>query len=168
MSKLHNLIGKAAGSSFYTWLLNRVLSRAIPFNAPHHFKVISITPEFTEIALPYRRSNMNHVNGIHACALATLCEFTVGMTLVSKISELKYRIILKNIRMEYHYQAKMNVTAKFSLPEALLQSKIIEPLETADAIFHEFEIPVYDSANNHICTGFVNWQVKKWEKVSTK
>ncbi|MDQ3050028.1 MAG: DUF4442 domain-containing protein [Bacteroidota bacterium] len=168
MSKLHQLIARASGSAFYTWLLNRVLSQAIPFNAPHHFKVIAITPEGTEIVLPYRRSNLNHVKGIHACALATLCEYTVGVTLVSKISEREYRIILKNIRMEYHYQAKMNVSAKFSLPDELLQSVIIKPLETSDAIFHEFEIPVYDTAKNHICTGFVNWQIKKWEKVSTK
>jgi len=165
MSRLQNLIGKAQASTFYLWILNRVLSRAIPFNASHHFQVIEINPGETRIRLPYRRSNLNHVKGIHACALATLCEYTVGMTLISKISESEFRIILKNIRMEYHYQAKMDVVAKFTLTDEFLKEKIIDPLGKADAVFHEFEIDVFDTAHNRICTGYVNWQVKKWDRV---
>ena len=165
MSRLQRLTGKAAHSSFCRWILNRVLSRAIPFNAPHHFRIVNIQPGETEILLPYRRSNLNHVKGIHACALATLCEYTVGMTLISIISESQFRIILKNIRLEYHYQAKMDVTASFKITDELLNEIIRRPLETADAVFHEFEIKVIDTAQNHICTGFVNWQVKKWERV---
>jgi acyl-coenzyme A thioesterase PaaI-like protein len=142
-----------------------VLSRAVPFNAPHHFQVLNVKAGETEILLPYRRSNLNHVKGIHACALATLCEYTIGMTLIGMISENKFRIILKNIRMEYHYQAKMDVTASFKITDDVLKEVITGPLEKADAVFHEFEIKVTDTDKNHICTGFVNWQVKKWEKV---
>ncbi len=165
MSRLQQLILKASGSSFYNWILNRVLSRAIPFNAPHHLRVIKISPGAAQILLPYRRSNLNHVKGIHACALATLCEYTIGLTLISKISESQFRIILKNIRLEYHYQAKMDVTATFNIADEVLKEKITGPLQHADAVFHEFEIKVFDSAQNHICTGFVNWQVKKWDRV---
>ena len=85
MSKLQLLLKKASVSEWYKWVLNRVLSRAIPFNAPHHFRVLTVKSGHIQISLPYRRSNMNHVKGIHACALATLCEYTVGLTLISKI-----------------------------------------------------------------------------------
>ncbi len=168
MSRIHNLIDNASGSFFYKWLLNRIISFTVPFNAPHHFKIIKIQRGEVKVLLPYRRSNLNHVKGIHACALATLCEFTIGMALISKISEKEFRIILKNLRMEYHYQGKTDVIAHFFLTEEVLKNKILLPLQTDDAIFHEFEIKVIDISNNHICTGFVNWQVKKWHKVGIK
>lgn len=167
MSGIHKLISKASHSGFYRWILNRIISYTVPFNAPHHFRILNIEPGMTEIMLPYRRSNLNHVKGIHACALATLCEYTIGMSLISKISEKEYRIILKNLRVDYHYQGKTDVKARFLLEESILRDKIIIPLQNADAVFHEFEIKVTDSEQNHICTGYANWQVKKWHKVST-
>jgi len=167
MSKLQNLIAKARHSSFNKWVLNTVLSRAIPFNAPHHFKILEIKPGETKIELPYRRSNWNHVKGIHACALATLCEYTIGMTLISMISEKEYRIILKSIRVDYHYQAKLNVIADFSLTGEFVSKEITGPLQTEDAVFRELEIKLHDTDGNHVCTGFVNWQIKKWNKVKS-
>jgi len=167
MSKLRNLILKAEHSSFYRWLLNMVLARSIPFNAPHCFRVIKIKQGSAEIMLPYRRRNLNHVKGIHACALATLCEFTTGLTLISTISENEYRIILKSIRVDYHFQARMDVIASFSLNEKFIEKVITGPLQFEDAIFTEMEIKVNDMAGNHICTGFINWQVKKWNKVKS-
>jgi acyl-coenzyme A thioesterase PaaI-like protein len=167
MSKLRSLISKAQNSTFSKWMLNLILSRAIPFNKPHHFKIVEIGEGETKILLPYRRSNLNHVKGIHACALATLCEYAVGMTLISIISEEAYRIILKNIRIEYHYQAKMDVIAHFILKSDFVNEKIISPLQNSDAVFVELEVLVYDKMKNHICTGLVNWQVKKWNKVKS-
>src|SRR5215204_4635582 len=113
MPELNKLIQRASTSEFFKWVLNFVISRAVPFNAPHHFKILKINPGFVKVLLPYRRSNLNHVKGIHACALATLCEYTIGITLLSMISEKEYRIILKNLSLEYLYQAKMDVTAEF-------------------------------------------------------
>lgn len=165
MSKLQQLILKAETSFFNKWLLNLVLSRSIPFNAPHHFKIVTIKPGEVQIALPYRKSNLNHVNGIHACALATLCEFTTGLAIISLISEKEYRIILKSLRVEYLYQARMDVIGVFTISTDFLKTEITDPLHSTDAIFKEFEIRIHDSQNNHICTGFVNWQIKKWGKV---
>ncbi len=168
MSGIHKLIDKASSSHFYKWILNRIISYTVPFNAPHHFKIIKIQRGEVKVLLPYRRSNLNHVKGIHACALATLCEFTIGMALISKISEKEFRIILKNLRMDYHYQGRTDVIAQFLLTEEMLKNKLLLPLQTNDAVFHEFEIKVTDTSNNHICTGYINWQVKKWHKVGMK
>lgn len=165
MSKLSQLILKAEKSAFSKWMLNTVMSRAVPFNAPHHFTITEIRSGATRVLLPYRRSNLNHVKGVHACALATLCEYTVGMTLVSMISEKEYRIILKTIRIEYFYQAKMDVIADFKISNEFIKSQITEPLLNEDAVFIDFEVKVHDNSGNHICTGYMNWQVKKWNKV---
>jgi hypothetical protein len=48
-----------------------------------------------------------------------------------------------------------------------MNEHIFNPLKNNDAVFKELEIKVVDVQGNHICTGFVNWQVKKWNKVKT-
>ena len=168
MAGLQQLIKKSGNSAFYNWVLNRVLSKAIPFNAPHRFRIAHIQEGKTTILLPYIRSNKNHVKGIHACALAALCEYTIGITLVSCLPDDKFRLILKNLSLEYHYQAKMDVSATFVLSSEMMTAKITHPLESADSVFCELEIDVYDVSKNHICTGRANWQIKKWEKVRSK
>lgn len=168
MSKLNSLIAKASDSSFYRWMLNIAFSRAVPFNAPHRFKITSIATGSTEVKLPYRRSNLNHVKGIHACALATLCEYTSGITMVTMFSEKDYRMILKSLHMDYHYQARMDVTAKFEITREFINENVLIPLTNQDSVFLNLEIKVFDTDKNHICTCQANWQVKKWNKVKIK
>ena len=116
--------------------------------------------------LPFIRSNKNHINGIHACALATLCEYVSGLSLVRFLSADKYRIILKDIHIIYHYQAKTKVTAMFEANEILL-NEIKNKLREADAVLKELNVEVYDANQNHICTGIITWQLKNWSKVKT-
>lgn len=116
--------------------------------------------------LPFIRANKNHINGIHACALATLCEYVSGLSLVRYLSEDKYRIILKDIHILYHYQAKTKVTATFELNELLL-NEIMNQLHHTDAVLRELNVKVYDINQNHICTGIIIWQLKNWSKVRT-
>jgi hypothetical protein len=161
-------LNKAEHSAFYLWVLNNILWKKIPFNNPHKIKIERIEKGALTVSIPYKRKNQNHIKGIHACALATLCEYISGLTLISSLSEKDYRIILKNISINYHYQAKMKVQATFSLPDELIQTKIIEPLKINDSVFRELMVELYDIQNNHICSGVINWQIKKWEKVKTK
>lgn len=166
--KLSNLLAKAGKSTFWLWTLNIILWKKVPFNNPHKIKIIKIENGGLVLLLPYKRKNLNHIKSIHACALATLCEYISGLALMSSISEKEYRIILKNIHMTYHYQAKMDVVASFSLPDGFIKNEIIEPLQVSGSVMKELIVEAYDSTKNHICTGKINWQIKKWEKVKTK
>lgn len=168
MDSLHSLVKKASHSSFYLWLLNVVLWRTVPFNRPHRLKITAINDNEVCMEAPYIRRNQNHIKGIHACLLATLCEYATGFSLLLQLSPKDYRIILKNIQMTYHYQAKGPVIARFSLDQKMIEEKILQPLTEADAVFHEFPIEIYDTKNQHICTGLINWQIKSWSKVKTK
>src|SRR5688572_12028327 len=96
---LRDLIERSRNSGFGKWLLNFVLARVIPFNAPHHLTVTDAAEGRIRVRLPYKKSNLNHVKSMHACALATLCEYTTGLAIISMISEKEYRIILKNIKV---------------------------------------------------------------------
>ncbi|MDQ3190602.1 MAG: DUF4442 domain-containing protein [Bacteroidota bacterium] len=167
MKRLNRLIEKAEHSSFYLWVLNIAAARFVPFNKPHDFRIRNISNHSVEIDLPNKRSNQNHIKGIHACALATLCEYSTGLVLLSATDADFYRIILKNINITYHYQAKTDVSARFELSKEWIQSNLVGPLKENEAVFIELPIEVFDNLKNHICTGLINWQIKPWKKVKT-
>ncbi|UKN01705.1 DUF4442 domain-containing protein [Paracrocinitomix mangrovi] len=148
--------------------LNFGLGLMIPFNKPHRIKVKSLEDDKIVTTIPYRRKNLNHIKGIHACALATTAEFASGLLLLTKLEAKKYRLIMESIEMKYHYQAKMNVTAEFECTDQWIEENVKGPLSQEDQVFVKCEINLYDSNRNHIATGYTNWQIKDWEKVKTK
>jgi hypothetical protein len=165
---LQKLLKQAETSPFYKWLLNRGLNYTIPFNKPHRFQVQEISDQHLKVRLPYRRSNFNHIRGIHACALATVSEFSTGLLLIKRLDPAKYRLIMQRIEIDYHYQGKMDASAFFHISEEWLQKQIYEPLQTRESAVVECEIKIHDVAGNHLTTGKVFWQIKDWKKVKTK
>ena len=162
------IIEKAKDSAFYLKLLNWSLNRMVPFNKPHGFKVIEVADYHLKILIPYKKKNFNHIRGLHACALATLSEFTTGFLLVSRLDGKKFRLIMQRLEMEYHYQGKMNATAEFSVSEKWFTQYIYDPLKTSDAVVVPCEIKIHDVQGNHLTTGKVFWQIKNWSKVKLK
>jgi acyl-coenzyme A thioesterase PaaI-like protein len=167
MFDIQKIIEKAKTSSFSLWLLNFGLNRMVPFNRPHGFKIVKLTDESIETKLPFKTLNFNHIRSVHACALATLTEFSTGVFLISKFSPKSYRIILRNLHMEYHYQGKTGVFGKFGLSETEMQEKVFIPLKNEESVDLLCEVKTYDLNNNHISTGKVTWQIKEWAKVRT-
>lgn len=168
MYQFNQVLQKASHSSFYRKLLNIILWKKIPFNKPHGFRITQVLKDGFEITMPYKRNNLNHINGLHACGLATLCEFVAGLTLLRKIGTSQYRLIMESLQMKYFYQAKMDVSVRFELDDKWVEKHVKKPLQTQDAIFVELNVPVYDTQKNLICSGTTRWQVKKWDKVRTK
>jgi acyl-coenzyme A thioesterase PaaI-like protein len=167
MDGLNALVQKAQHSTFYLWVLNFILLRTVPFNNPHKLKIQSISDNEITIFAANTKNNQNHIKGVHACLLATLCEYVTGLSLLTHLSPKEYRIILKNIGITYHYQAKTNVFATFSISSEEKQA-ILLSLQNQEAIFKEFAVDVFDAEKNHICTGLINWQIKAWKNVKTK
>jgi hypothetical protein len=162
------IIEKAKHSAFWRWVLNQSLYRTVPFNSPHKFQVTEIGDNILRALIPYRRSNFNHIRGLHACALATISEFATGFLLLSRLDMKKYRLIMKRIEMEYHYQGKMDAFAEFRTSDDWFQTEIIKPLLTAEAVVVPCEIKIHDIKGNHLTTGRVFWQIKDWSRVRTK
>jgi acyl-coenzyme A thioesterase PaaI-like protein len=160
----NRILQKAKTSPFYLALLNWF----IPFNKPHGFRILEISDHHLRTIIPYRRKNFNHIRGLHACALATISEFTTGFLLVSKLDAKKYRLIMQRLEMDYHYQGKMDATATFTISEDWLQQQIYEPLQTQDAVVIICEVKIHDEQRNHLTTGKVYWQIKDWQKVKTR
>ncbi|HMR55895.1 MAG TPA: DUF4442 domain-containing protein [Cyclobacteriaceae bacterium] len=168
MFEATKILEKAKHSSFYLRLLNWSLNRMIPFNKPHGFKIIELGDYRLKALMPYRRSNFNHIRGLHACGLATISEFTTGFLLLSVLGMKKYRIIMQRLEMNYHYQGKMAATAEFVISKEWIEEKIVKPLQSQEAVVVPCEIKIHDEKGNHLTTGLVYWQFKDWTKVKTK
>lgn len=168
MKNIHSLMTKAETSSFKRRLLQFALSYAIPFNRPHGFKIMEVMKDGFQIGLPYWRINRNHIKGIHACGLATLSEFVSGLTLMKVLGRNDLRIIMKEMKMTYHFQAKQGVSARAELSPSTLEKDVFTPLKNQDSVFYTMKIEVYDESKNHISTGEIMWQLKKWSKVKTQ
>ncbi len=168
MDKRQRVIEKAKTKPAYLKLLNFTIANTIPFNKPHGFRIANLGDYHIQTTLPYKRKNMNHLRGIHACALATLCEFTTGALLIFNLDAKKYRIILESLEVKYHYQCKTAATARYEINDDWLQNTVIQPLENKPAVFVPCPIELYDTQNNLVCSATVNWQIKDWQKVRTK
>ena len=166
--ELTSFINKAKKSKIRLWLLNRLLYRLIPFNKPHGLEIMSIADNSVSIKLPYRRKNHNHIRGLHACALATLAEYTTGFMMITKLNPEAYRIIMQRIEMDYHYQGKSDAHSTYEITPERLQKEVEEPLKSTDSVIFICEPKIIDARGNHLATGKVYWQVKSWDKVRTK
>lgn len=161
-------IQKAVRSPIYLKLLNYGLGIFIPFNKPHGITITEITEQSIKTRIPYKRKNFNHIRGLHACALATLAEFTTGFLLVSRLDPKQFRIIMKSLAMEYHYQGKMAANANFTISDQWLRENIYIPLESSDSVVCACKTEIVDEAGNLLAEGVITWQVKAWEKVRTR
>lgn len=167
MKKIISLMQAAKTSSFKLWLLNFLLARGIPFNAPHGFKISAIKDDAVSTTAVYKRRNFNHVRGIHACAIATISEFSAGATLMMRFNPAEYRCIMSHLEVDYFYQAKQAIVAKTHLPDADLV-ETSEQLKTQDKVIKVIKTEVHDKDDNHIATVITHWQLKSWAKVRTK
>lgn len=165
-SFLQKSFRRAYTSKFHLYLLNLGISRFVPFNKPHKFKITDINPNRVRIELPYIKRNMNHIKGIHACALATLNELASGLLIISRLDPNSFRIIMKRIEIDYLYQAKEKVYVEFELSEEEIERLKVkadkEPVE------YLAQISTYDSSGSEICNSKITWQLKSWKEVKTK
>ena len=165
---LPSLLSAARASGTKRWLLDRVLNWTIPFNRPHGFQVTPLPTGGISVVIPNWRINRNHINGIHACAMATASEMCSGLSVLEHLDPKQYRLIMRSLHMEYHYQAKERAVAT-CLPTAQeILDQVKTPLKDQDKVDYTSTVIVKDISGNHLATGTVTWQVKEWSKVRTK
>jgi acyl-coenzyme A thioesterase PaaI-like protein len=165
---LPTLLQKARTSSLQRGLLNAILPWMIPFNRPHGFRVVPLPEGGIRVEIPYWRINRNHIKGVHACCLATAAEMCSGLSVLEQLDPRKYRLIMRELRMRYHYQAKQKAWATCVPLAEDIRVQVVEPLQHQEAVDYTSVVELHDKAGNHLATGTVTWQVKRWDKVRTK
>ena len=61
------------------WARNKVMGRAVPFTGTAGLDFAHMAPERVEIAVANVRRVQNHIQGVHAAAMALLAETATGM-----------------------------------------------------------------------------------------
>jgi acyl-coenzyme A thioesterase PaaI-like protein len=147
-------------------LLDPFVSRLIPFNAPHKFKIKSLHDYEIKIYLPLIRHNKNHLGTMHACAMATLGELSSGLLVVKHFSPANYRLIMKDLHASYTYQAKTAVHSKCIILQENIKTAL-ESLAKEEQTFVELSTQIFDKEDNKVCEVKTKWQLKNWDYVKT-
>lgn len=148
-------------------VLDKVLSLAIPFNRPHNFKIKKIESAEVQIEVPCRRVNLNHLNGVHACAMATVGEYSAGLLILKNFTPQKYRIILSHLEADYTYQGKTHLLATAQMTQEMRHGAEQELSEKGQTLIH-MVTQLKDKKNNDVAQVKSTWQIKPWSQVKTK
>jgi hypothetical protein len=147
--------------------MNRFGKWIIPFNRPHKLRIVELSDTHCIAEIPYRRSNWNHLKGIHAGAIVTIGELAAGTLLIWNFSLSRYRLILSHIETEYHYQGKTLLHSKAEFrPED--KAKVQQELSEGNSATIEMESLLNDTLGNRVATVRSRWQLKAWDAVQTK
>lgn len=146
-------------------VLNLVLPQAIPFNRPLGLKIRRWTLEQSEVELPFRRANKNHLGGLHACALATVGEYCAGIVILRRIDPSRQRLVLKELKVDFLKQGRATAVATAHWPSSALQN--VEAFRASkDTAEIEMLTVISDKATGaklaHVHT---HWQIKPWSQV---
>ncbi len=141
--------------------LDRLMRVALPFNRPHRIGISEVSGEEVRVTLPERRSNRNHLGGMHACAIATALEFSSGASILIEVGMRDYRIIMSRIEVDYlaKPQGHCTATSKRNTPEVLGLSDVLQKEGVARV---QLGAALHDARGEHCAQALVHWHLKAW------
>jgi uncharacterized protein (TIGR00369 family) len=131
---------------------SKMVGFVIPYTGTINPKVLHFEEGFIKVEIQDRHKIRNHLNSIHAIALANLGEFTTGLALVACMPP-KTQMILTNLNVEYHKKARGTLTseARFSLTK--------EALSIANST-QKIQAVIRDESLETVCTVEATWKLR--------
>ena len=93
------------------WAFGRILAAGIPYTGSVHPEVEVVEPGHARVRIQDRRSVRNHLNSIHAIALANMGELTTGLAMTATLPT-DVRSILLALHVEFLKKARGSVVAE--------------------------------------------------------
>jgi len=100
---------------FSGWLFQKFIGKMIPYTGTISPRVLELKPGFARVQMKDTKAVRNHLNSVHAIALANLGEFTSGVALVSGLGR-DERAIPTKIEIEYLKKSRGTLTAECQVP----------------------------------------------------
>ena len=142
-----------------TGWMSRLMQEVIPFNRPHRLQVQSLSDDACEVALPWRRRNLNHVGTMHACALATAAEYASGLCVLSALGVGKARLVMAELNMSYGRRAESACVARATLPAEVLEEVQAKLQKDGRGAFDLHSV-VRDAQGEVVAEARITWHVK--------
>ena len=123
---------RLGGNPLGRWVFNQFVRLAVPYSGSTSPRVQEISPGRARVHLRDKRRVRNHLNSIHAIALANVLELTSGLAMMAALSS-DVRGIVRSLEVQYHKKARglLEVTSECQPPSSLTENT--EFLATAEA-----------------------------------
>jgi len=138
--KLHN---KPLG----LWFFNKILAFNVPYSGSIKAQVKVLEPGHCEVLMPYRRSNTNHLNSVHALATANLGELVGGLAMLTGLPD-TVRGIVTRIDTEYLKKARGDLIGK---------ADVDIPSISEDKTEYQVQAHIYDQDGDEVTRVTVSW-----------
>ncbi len=139
--------GKTAlGRRLYVWMLGRT----VPYSGSIHPLVLRLEPGYVRIEMRDRPALRNHLNSIHAIALANLGELASGLAMLAALPD-DVKAIVTGLEIEYLKKARGRLLAE---GRAELPGPITEPVTRI------VRAEISDEAGDVVARLSVHWQLR--------
>ncbi|MFK7997280.1 MAG: hotdog fold domain-containing protein [Granulosicoccus sp.] len=116
--KLLRIWNRCAGLPLGNRLFSRILGKVIPYTGSIHARVDHLEPGHAIVVLPDRRRVRNHLNSVHAIALANMAELSTGLAMISGLPAGMNAILVGlNVSYEKKARGELRAECKCSVPD---------------------------------------------------
>jgi acyl-coenzyme A thioesterase PaaI-like protein len=129
------------------WLFARMVGRSVPYSGSIHARIETLEPGHVRVSLRDHRAVRNHLNSVHAIALANLGEMASGMAMLTAASSA--RGILVGISVEYLKKARGTLVAECTATPP----NVTEPVDV------KIMASITDSAGDTVAIVTATWRL---------
>ena len=122
----------------------------VPYSASVAPRILTLEPGFARVAIRDRRAVRNHLNSIHAIALANVGELASGLALISTLPADVQGIVV-SLKVDYMKKARGTLVAasRSNLPHVGVDTE------------HVATAHVTDESGETVAQIFVTWRLRK-------
>lgn len=156
------LTNKIPNTTLRLKALDTLLNLGIPFNRGIGLKIKKLTPENVIVESKPHKRRQNHIGTAHAVVLALMGEFSAGLIIAQHFSFERYRVVLSELNVKYEKPGVGIIRSEAAAP-------VDWPLISIDGeAWVALETQITNSKNELVAIIKTKWQIKEWDKVTSK